>query len=471
VAYDVRSVSTATGTGTGVTLASPAGAAATDGIYVMLVQDAGVQASAPTGWTLLSSVFAARHTLRLYQGTVAATSGPWTFTLLTSGPYAAAAIAVQADGAAPGATIPVPDVAATLVAAATTGSATPPAATPTNTGDVVLFMVTWDGGTTFTPPGGTTERVDSRSGDTASDKTLWVGSRTAATTAGVAITPPVVTNDNPNGLGADEYAMLTLALKSVPPPTTWVGDFETGDTSQYAWFQAADSSRIELRTDTPRQGTYYARFTALDDDVYPLTPTDNPRAQLVSPRLLFAGTERWIQWATRFPASFPNIDPAGFFVTFQIHGPPYTGSPQVGFGVSGSFVNLERNVSYGFDTVWETEMPRDTWMNFVLHVNFAQDATGYIELWLDGKQQTFRTGVRRLQMKTIETDQVVGVEIDPTLYRSRGLFPTATLDHDVVRFDATVPASLTAGVQIAPPVKAFGPGPATSATARAKVVG
>lgn len=472
MSYDVRSVSTISGTGTSVTLSLPAGAVNTDGIYAFFVHQAGTTLTPATDWVFVASVFVIDTTVRVMQFNGNISAAPWTFLLGSSNAYAAAIVAVQAD-TAPGATRPVPDVSATKTQASTLTPAVTPTVTPGNTGDLLLSIIGVGRGTTFAAPGGTTEQVDVKSGNTATDKTLWIGSAVGATTAGVPTSAISVTNNNPNGLAADEYGIVTLALKSVPPPTTWAGDFETGDFSQYAFYQGADASRITIQTDTPRQGTKYARFTALDDDVFPLTPTENPRAQLVGPRYLFPGTERWITWSTRFPSSLPVINQPGFFVFFQYHGPPYVGSPSVGFGVTGSFVNIERNVSYDYDTIWETPILFDTWMDFVMRINLAQDTTGFIELWLNGKQQTFRPSsgaTRRLYMRTVEPDQNGGLEIDPTLYRQKGMFSTATLDHDAVRFDPTTPAALAAGAQITSPVRGFSSG-TSSPTTRARVVG
>lgn len=458
MAYDVRSVTTATGTGTSVTLASPAGATGSDAVFVCVCHTANVQIAAhdlTQGWSLATtSAFGTAFTVRILQTAALANSGPWTFDFTSGGApftakYAAAAICVQADTAVAGAQRPAIDTGTTTVTAATAGAFTFPTVTPTNTGDVLLYVSGWPRYTTLTPPGDTTEWVDVSTGTSSTDLQLWVGSQDNATTAGVATSPTTVANDNPGAFAAAQQAMITVGLMSVAPPTTWVGDFEPGDFSQYAFYLAADTSRITIRTDTPRQGSRYARFTALDSDVFPLTPTENPRAQLVSPRTLYPGTERWLTWSTRFPTDFPVIPPGGWLVFWQFHGPPYTGSPSVGFGVAGDHLNIERNQTYGFDTIWTGGMNKGEWQDFALHVNFAQDETGYIELWVNGLQQIFKGGVRRLYMRTVELDQNSGLEIDPTLYRLQGMFDVATLDYDAVRYDATVPTVLGTRVQTA----------------------
>lgn len=475
VGYGVRSVSTTSGTGTSFTLGIPAGATATDSVFVCLIHSNDVQLEAANplqGWTVISSAFQTFITVRVLQSAVLATTGPWTFNFLRAGvsfsdTYVAAAVCVQADTTVIGARRPIVDTAVSKIVAPTTASFAFPAITPTNTGELMLWLAGWRRYTTFTPPADVTEQVELSSGTGSSDMTLWVGSQTGATTAGLSIGAITVANDNPSSYAADGQAMITSAFMSIPPPTSWVGDFETGDFSQYAFVLGADPNRITIQTDTPRQGTRYARFFALDEDVYPLTPTENPRASLVSPRILYPGFERWISWSTRFPVDFPSIPHNGWLVFWQYHGPPYTGSPSVGFGVDeNDRINVERNQTYDYDTIWSAPMPRGQWIDFVLHVNLAQDETGFIELWVNGRQQVFARGVRKLYMRTVELDQNGGLEIDPSLYRKHGMFETATLDYDAVLLGSTVPSSIAGSIQIAPPVLMFGDRLSPSAIAK-----
>jgi hypothetical protein len=445
VAYDVRAATGAQGTGTSFTVTQPAGAQATDGLYVAVIHEPAIIITVPGSWELLGSVFTADAILRVLRGYVAPTSGPWTFQLSATTKYAAAAILVTADTAVIGAGRPAPDVLATkLGVPPTTGPFVFPSVTPTNTGDVMLWIGGWGHHTTFTPPAGVTTRAQLPSGaiPSVNDLQLWVGSQAAATAAGVATPAISVANNNPEPAPAGSQAMISLALASVPPPASWVGDFETGDLTQYAWLLAADTDRVTVRTDTPRQGLRYARFTAQDDDVYPVTPTENPRAQVTTSRLLFPGMERWFTWSTRFPSSLPVVPPDGWLVFWQWHGYPYVGSPSVGFGVLGDVVNIERNQSYGYDEIWRAPLVRDAWQDFILRVNFAQDDTGFIELWLNGASQTFSNGRRRVYMRTIEPDQISGVELSATIYRKKGMFAVGTLDHDALRFDSAGPVTV-----------------------------
>lgn len=469
MAFDVRSVSTTSGIDDEFTVTVPVGTISTDGLCLFVSHPQNIIISIPpnVGWTLLASSFAGDSTCRLLQFSGNPTTGPWTFGLSAVVAFNAVAVAITRDGAV-GATVPTPDGTATKVQAATTGAAVPAVVTPTTTGDEVLYAVVWGGGTTFTPPGTTptvTERADVKSGNTASDVSLWVGSQTNATTAGVATTAISVTNDNPNALTASEYSMITVALKSAPPPSTWVGDLETGDFSQYAFVQGATGA-VTIKSDTPRQGTFYAELTARDEDVFPVTPTGDPRASLVGPRVVFAGFERWFSWSTFFPVDMKPIPYDGWLVFWQIHGPPYVSSPVMALGVEpDDRITFQRSYDYGFDTPWAGPLIRGAWQDYVLHVFFATDETGYVELWVNGRQQVFKNGRRRLYMITFEPTWFNGAEPSALLYRKKGILPTVTIKHDAMRMDSSPPALLsTADLQTAPPSMIFG-------SVRHKVVG
>jgi len=236
---------------------------------------------------------------------------------------------------------------------------------------------------------------------------------------------------------------------SAPPPAaSWNGDFDTGDLSQYDAVQGDAPDRIQTVTSPRREGRFAVRLTAEDGD---FADSPNPRAQLLTSIMHRPGEEQYIGWSTYFPADFPAIggtDP--FYVFFQFHGPPYNGSPPLGFevGTDGQLA-LSRSARYGYDQVWTAPLARDRWVDFVVHVKWSMDEDGFVELWLDGRRQTFSVnGLQRLPMQTIEDDQLDGVQTIPTNYRRRGIFPGAiTIYHDEVKvgtsYAAVAPRSST----------------------------
>ena len=218
-----------------------------------------------------------------------------------------------------------------------------------------------------------------------------------------------------------------------PPPPSWNGDFDTGDLTQYDAVQGAAPDRIRTVTSLRREGPFAVRLTARDED---LQGGENPRAQLLTNVMHRPGDEQYIGWSTYFPADFPAIVGTGaFFVSFQFHGPPYNGSPPLGFGVgSDGQLQLLRSGRYDYDRVWTAPLPKDRWVDFVAHIKWSKDEEGFVELWLDGRRQTFAVnGQQRLPMQTIEDDQE-GVQTIPTNYRRHGIVPGAiTIYHDEVK--------------------------------------
>lgn len=222
----------------------------------------------------------------------------------------------------------------------------------------------------------------------------------------------------------------------------WVGNFESGDRSQYDLNQSASPDRVEIRTDSPRLGRYYARFTALDADVFPLTPTANPRAQLVRSLAFNVGDTAWISFSLRFPLDFPVIPPGGWVVLAQAHGPPFNGSPPIGIDVEGDNLIYHRDEMYNYDNPWTHPMVRGEWLDFDLHIHFALDQTGWVELYFQGQQQVFTNGESRLQTSTMEPGQTYADWV-PTLYRKAGMFDSMSVDHDRHSISLTRPRGLT----------------------------
>jgi hypothetical protein len=223
------------------------------------------------------------------------------------------------------------------------------------------------------------------------------------------------------------------------PKLLWSGDFDGGDLRQYPTVQEAAEDRITIVTSPRREGRFAARLTANDAD---LLGGENPRAQLMTAPMHMPGDDRYIGWSTYFPDAFPAIEgPGAFFVFFEFHGPPYNGSPSLGFGVGADGrIELRRGRRYGYDRVWSTPLARSRWIDFAVHVKWSKDENeGFVELWVDGERQTFEeNGEQRLYTQTIEDDQDGGLKTIPTNYRRHGSVPgDVTLFHDEVKVGPT----------------------------------
>lgn len=189
------------------------------------------------------------------------------------------------------------------------------------------------------------------------------------------------------------------APATLPGRVTWRGDFSTGDASQWAGVQAKPGA-ITIYRD-PASGRNVARFE--------VGPGDDPirsggeRAEVSGAKgavMEKTGTEAWYGWSTRFPAGFVPTPRSYHNIFTQWHGSSGGGAPNVSLTVNTTgprpMLCLQLD---GADTHHTLEHRIDLlplelgkWYDFKLHVRWAEDKTGLIELWVDGKPLV--TGLR-----------------------------------------------------------------------------
>jgi hypothetical protein len=176
-------------------------------------------------------------------------------------------------------------------------------------------------------------------------------------------------------------------VTSPPSEGTPAGRLFTGvKISDFALNQSAPGAITEVAD--PSGGTQKAlQMTVANSDVYPLTPTDNPRAQLLSPDLFEPGDEFW--WHSKFflPANFPDEVPGWMGVLEGPYGAPFDGAPPFSIQLHGHTMGWQRNSTYGYDIPWETPIVRDEWIDVLVHCRFG--SAGFVELWINGEQITF----------------------------------------------------------------------------------
>ena len=130
-------------------------------------------------------------------------------------------------------------------------------------------------------------------------------------------------------------------------------------------------------------------MTVANGDVAPVTPTHDPRAQLVTPAFVQPGDETW--WHTRFylPASFPSDIPGWVSIA---RGPlrrrPMTARRPVSISVDDSEIRFQRNehlrMRHPLAAADRTGAAGSTSSSTRA---FGRD--GFVELWIDGEQVTF----------------------------------------------------------------------------------
>ncbi|MGD9737532.1 MAG: heparin lyase I family protein [Solirubrobacterales bacterium] len=215
--------------------------------------------------------------------------------------------------------------------------------------------------------------------------------------------------------------------------------FNGNNIRDFADIQAAPHAITEV-PDPLGGGEKVLKMTVHDQDVAPITPTENPRAQALTPALIHIGDEFWLRTEFLIPKGkdFPARVP-GWMALLSVYGPPYDGSSPWQIDVSGRQMLWERNENYDFDTPWKAPLVRGRWVSVLLHERFDDD--GWVEMWIDGKPVTFfargtsgsdnrnhHAPSRRLRMATADWSNDGGPNsVRISQYREEGMFEVATV--------------------------------------------
>lgn len=199
--------------------------------------------------------------------------------------------------------------------------------------------------------------------------------------------------------------------------------FDGSRIADFAQLQAAPDAIGEVQ-DPLGSGEISFEMTVEDGDVYPVTPTDNPRAQALSPSLIDPGEEIWLRTKFMLPSDFPSVK--GWMALVSIYGPPFDGSSPWQIGVHGSELLWQRNGTYDYDVPWRMPLVKGRWVEVLLHERFATD--GWVEMWIDGRQVSFPGGAERLSMATRDSSNDGGPNSAKIMqYREAGMFDSATV--------------------------------------------
>jgi hypothetical protein len=173
-----------------------------------------------------------------------------------------------------------------------------------------------------------------------------------------------------------------------------------------------------------------------DQDVYPVTPTENPRAELLSPPVMQAGQEVWL--ATKFlvPADYPTVPKDGWVSLVSFYGAPFNGPSPWRIELAGENMQWQRNETYGYDVPWKAPLVRDRWNTVLVHERFATD--GFVEMWINGEPITlFSSGgynpshqspTTQLAMATMDGSNDAGANSAKIMqYRKAGMFGSGSV--------------------------------------------
>lgn len=221
--------------------------------------------------------------------------------------------------------------------------------------------------------------------------------------------------------------VLVFGGRAPAASATFVGDYETGDFSQWPICQdvavgsvpcagaALGEHSMRVQTDVVRQGRYAARYE-LRPGERAAGPCCGHRAEVSGDDATAAGegAERWYRWSFQPDAQFPADQ--GWTVLGQWHadadgsppvainaGPTNVGTDRWGIVVSTWEAPGQRGPTY---TPWSAPVTRGVWSDLTLHIMWStRDDVGFIEFWLDGVPQTFTAepcaGQTRCMVRTL----------------------------------------------------------------------
>jgi Polysaccharide lyase len=188
--------------------------------------------------------------------------------------------------------------------------------------------------------------------------------------------------------------------------------------------------------DPAGSGERVLRFDVSNRDVYPLTPTENPRAELTSPDLIRPGMNIWLSTKFLVPTSYPSVGGGGWVSLVSLYGPPFHSSSPWQLELAGNSLQWQRNQTYGFDIPFELPLQKGHWTTVLLHEGFAR--RGFVELWIDGRRIEFfglgaynpdhRAATSRLRMATMDRSNDEGPNSARIMqYRKAGMFGRGTI--------------------------------------------
>jgi hypothetical protein len=216
-----------------------------------------------------------------------------------------------------------------------------------------------------------------------------------------------------------------VALSAQPGPATQSSDllFDGAHIGDFDQIQAAPGAITEV-PDPAGSGETSLQMTVGEGDVYPITPTDNPRAQALSPPLIKAGDEIWLQTKFMLPTDMPTVK--GWMSLMQIYGAPFNGSSPWEIDVAENEILWQRNGTYHWDIPWSMPLVKGRWVSVLLHERFASD--GWVEMWIDGQQVSFFDNTTRLAMQTMDSSNDGGPNSAKIMqYREAGMFDSASV--------------------------------------------
>ncbi len=213
-------------------------------------------------------------------------------------------------------------------------------------------------------------------------------------------------------------ALFFCVSSSSRADIVWVGNFETGDRSQWSGTEMVDPDRLQVVQSPVREGVYALRASVQQGDI-PIGSSGN-RNELVYQSYEPRGSEYYYRWSTMFDKSFPTAQTWQVFTDWHHNG--CCGSPPVEFDVVGEEIQFQA----GYVHLWQMPLVRGVWLDFIFHARWSDDPSeGFVELYVDGEQ---------VVPKTLVATQFPGMlnYLKQGLYRDASISPEGIVYHDAM---------------------------------------
>jgi hypothetical protein len=214
----------------------------------------------------------------------------------------------------------------------------------------------------------------------------------------------------------------------------FLGNFDSGFTG---WYAQSLASRATLFSSGAFQGTQAARFEVRDGDVEPDTGAE--RSEVSGPTF-DEGQDIYIRDAIRISGSSSYQGP--WQIVQQLHETNWSSSPGMAL-----FLDSENSLTLGAGdnspTFWHSaKLQRDRWYDLIYRVKLSRSSsTGFVEVWLNGVQQSLANGQTRSYGQTIQAAQTY---LKAGIYRSKTSTGTSIVEHDAIVVGTSL-AAVTAG--------------------------
>lgn len=229
----------------------------------------------------------------------------------------------------------------------------------------------------------------------------------------------------------------------------FVGDFETGNFSQWSRCQNAEigsnscdspqfGHSMQVEDKVVRQGKFAARFEVREGD-HPQGMCCGDRAEVLGAAAEEnEGDDLWYQWSSYFADGFPASE--GWYVVSQWHA-RRDGVPPISLGrVADGLWGLVIQTWDGPESMgalfkpWATPVVTGVWTDLKFHIGWsASDDFGFVEMWVNGVRQTFTdapcAGQIRCSVRTLMPGGD-GVYFKQGYYRQNSTVPIGVVYHD-----------------------------------------